>query len=105
MNGTEALTRCVAQRGVAGIEQPGVSLNATPADSAPQLIQLGQAESVRVFNQNRVNAGDIEAAFNDGGAEHHIGFPRIERHHGALKLALGHLAMGHKQFQARQHLA
>ena len=80
-----------------------MGLNATAANATPQLIQLCQSKTVGVFNQDRVDAGDIKTALNDGGAEHHVGFAGIEGNLGAFQLALGHLAMGNQQFQARQH--
>ena len=81
-----------------------MSLNATAPYTPAQLVELGQSEAVGILDQDRVHPRDVEPALDNGGAEHHIGFPGVERHHGALQFAFRHLAVGHKQFQAGQHL-
>ena len=80
-----------------------MGLDAAAAHPAPQLVELGQAKFVGVLDQDRVHPGDVEAALHDGGAEHHIGFAGVERHHGALQFPLGHLAVGHQQFEPGDH--
>jgi len=99
----QPLPRRIAERGITGIEQPGVGLDAAAADPTAQLIQLGQAELLGVLDQDRVDARDIEATLHDRGAEHQIGLAGVERHHRVLQFALGHLAVGHQQFQTRDH--
>ena len=81
-----------------------MGLNPTAADTSPQLIELGKAKTVGVFNQDRVDTRNVQAAFHNRGAKHHVGFACVERHHGALQLPFGHLTVSHQQLQARQHL-
>ena len=82
-----------------------MGLNAAASHPTTQLVKLRQAEAMGILDQNRVDAGDVETALHNRGAEHHIRFPAVERHHGALQFALGHLAMGHQQPQTGKHLA
>ena len=87
----------ITEAGITRIKQPSVGLNATAAHSAPQLIELREAKFLGVFDQDRVDPRNVEAALHDRGAEHHIGLTGVEGHHGALQFALRHLAMGHQQ--------
>ena len=105
LNRPQPLPRRFTQGGLAGKEQPGMGLDAAAADAAAQLIQLGQAEFLGVLHQNRIDPGYVQAALNDGGAEHQVGFAGIEGDHGAFQFPFGHLAVGHQQPQARHHLA
>ena len=82
LNGAQPLTGSVGQLGAFGVEQPSVCLNSGSADSSSQLIQLGQAEPLRIFDQNRVDAGNIQPRFNDGGAEQNFGFALAKGEHG-----------------------
>ena len=68
LNGAQPLTGGVAQRCVARIEQPGMGLNPTATDPSPQLVQLGQAKTVGVLNQDRVDTRNVQAAFHNRGA-------------------------------------
>ena len=81
-----------------------MGLNAATTDASPELIQLSEAKPVGIFNQNRVDTGNVEPALHDGGAEHDVGFSTVERHHRALQLTFGHLSMGDEEFEARKHL-
>ena len=103
LNRAQPLSCGIAETRVTGVEEPGVGLNATAAHTTAQLIQLSQAEAVGVLDQDRVDPGDVQAAFDDGGAEHHVGLTGVEGDHGAFQFAFGHLAMGHKQFQIGKH--
>ena len=43
------------------------------ADPAAQLVKLGQAEPVGPIQNQGVDIGQIQAGFDDGGADQHIG--------------------------------
>ena len=48
-----------------------------------------------ILHQDRVYPRNVEARFDNRGAEHQIGLAGIEGHHGALQFAFGHLAVSH----------
>ena len=81
-----------------------MGLDATAPDPSSELIELSESKPVGIFNQNRVDTGNVEPAFHDGGAEHDVGFSTVERHHRALQLPFGHLSMGDEELKARKHL-
>ncbi len=80
-----------------------MGLDATAPDPSPELIELSESKPVGIFNQDRVDTRNVEAALHNRGAEHHVGFPSVERHHRALELTFGHLSMGHEELETRKH--
>ncbi len=72
-------------------QQPGVGLMVRAPDAPAQLVQLGQAEVIRAFDDNRVRGRDINAGFNDGGTHQHVETLVVEVVHHPLQLALAHL--------------
>ena len=73
----------------------GVGLTAAAAHPAPDLVQLAQAEMIRVKNDQRVGLGHVQPAFHDGGAQQHVVGPGVEVQHHVLQRVFPHLAMGH----------
>ena len=65
-----------------------------PADPAPQLVQLAEAEAFRVIDDQGVRAGNVQAVFDDGRAQQHVVAAGIEVHHHVLQLVLPHLPVG-----------
>ena len=82
-----------------------MGLDAAAPHPTAQLIQLRQTKLLGVLHQDRVDPWDIKAAFDNRGAKHHVGLAGIEGHHRRFQFPLRHLAVGHQQAQARQHLA
>ncbi len=77
------------------VEQIAVApLGATP-HPAPQLVELGQAKMVRPVDDHGVGVGDVQAVFDDGGADQHIHLAVGKAHHHLFQPPLGHLAVGH----------
>ncbi len=69
---------------------------ARTAPHAPaQLVQLAQAEVLRVVDDDGVDARHVYAALDDGGAEQHVVVVGGEVHDGLLQLFGRHLAVGH----------
>ncbi len=64
-----------------------------PAHPAAKLMQLGQAESVRIVYKNRIRIRNVQPRFDNRRAYKHVGLARHKIYHCRLKLALGHLAV------------
>jgi hypothetical protein len=89
-------------------QEIGIGAVAAASDAAAQLVELGQAECVGAVDQDRVDAGQVEAALDDGGAEQHVVLTAHEGDHLLLELPLGHLTVRHENpylgDQSRQQL-
>src|SRR5438067_11377435 len=64
-----------------------------PADASAQLIQIGQAESVRAVDDDRVRIWNIETALDDCRANQHIDFSGHETGHDGFEFVRAHLAV------------
>ena len=73
----------------------GVGLAVAAAHTTPQLVQLAQAEAIRVKDDQRVGGGHVQAALDDGGAKQHVVAAGVEVHHHVLQAVLLHLPVGH----------
>ena len=73
----------------------GIGLAVAPADPAPQLIQLAEAEALRVIDDQGIGQGHVQAVFDNRRTEEHVVISVIEIHHHVLELMLPHLAVGH----------
>ena len=63
------------------------------ADAAAQLVELGEAEALGVFNQHERGVRHVDADLDDGGGDEHVDLMRGESaHDGVLFLRL-HLAV------------
>ena len=78
---------------MAGEQEVGVRLVLVASHAAPELVQLAQPKTVRTVDDDGVGVGDIEAAFDDGGAEQDIGFAIDELGHYLFKIIGIHLAV------------
>ncbi len=63
------------------------------AHPAAKLIQLAKPKTIGVKNNQCIGAGNVQAAFNDGGAEQHVVVAIIEVHHHVFQTVFLHLAM------------
>ncbi len=70
-------------------------LLALAAHAAAQLVELGQTEAVGAVDDDRVRRRDVEPRLDDGGGHQDVGLAVDEADHGALQLALVHLAVRH----------
>ena len=57
-------------------------------------MQLRQPHPVSVLNDQGVHVGDVDAGFDDGGADQNLNLPIHHPRHDAGELLLGHLAVG-----------
>jgi hypothetical protein len=74
-------------------QQPGVGLMMRTPDAATQLVELGQAEMVGPLDDNGVGGRNIDAGFDNRGADQHVETLVVEVVHHAFQLALAHLAV------------
>src|SRR5438270_159568 len=65
------------------------------AHTAAQLVELGQAETLRVADDDRVGVRYVESRLDDRGAEEHVDVTRGERAHHRCELGLRHLSVRH----------
>ena len=54
--------------------QHAVGLVLPPAHPAPKLVELAEAEALRVFHHHQTGVGNVHAHFNDGGGHQNIRF-------------------------------
>src|SRR5439155_22628953 len=62
-------------------------------DPPAQLIQIGQAETIRAINDNGVGIWNVQAAFDDGGADQHIDVSHDKAMHHRFQFIGIHLAV------------
>ena len=67
-DGAEPLLGGLGENLVLPDGEVGVGLLGGTADPAPQLVELAQAEAVRVEDDQGVGGGDVQTALDDGGA-------------------------------------
>ena len=83
------------QRGVPVEEEVGVGLAVEASHAPSQLVELGEAEPVRAFDDERVAVRDVQSGLDDGRADEHVEFAGDEGGHDFLELARRHLAVAH----------
>lgn len=98
-HGGEALLGLV----IGGVgNQEAVGGFGSPADAAADLVELGQAKTVGVFDHHDGGVGDVDADFDDGGGEEGIDPAGTEFVHHLFFFVGGELAVNHAQAQAGQ---
>ena len=75
------------------VEKIGVGALTAAADAPAQLMQLAQAKSIRMVDDQRVRVRDIQSRLDDGGAHQHIDVAAPEVADDLIELPLGHLAV------------
>ena len=71
----------------------GVSVAGGPAHPAPELVKLAQTEPVRVFDNQGVGVGNVQARFDDGGAYQNLNVAIGHGLHHLAQSVLAHLAV------------
>ena len=94
LDGLQALFRHLAENLVLLIQQVGIGKVIGTPHPAPHLVELRQAKSIRIINNNRVGVGNIQPAFDNAGSQQNIVLALVELHHDTLQLCLRHLAVG-----------
>jgi len=69
----------------------------TPTHATPELVELGEAEAVGVFDDHGGGFGDIDADFDDGGANKDGDFAGAKLIHDAFALGWFHAAVEHAE--------
>ena len=69
--------------------------------AAAELMQVTQADILRLVHDDRVGVGDVQAAFDDGRAQQHVVVSPHESQHPVFQLLGFHLAMRHAYFHIR----
>jgi len=68
-------------------------------------VQIGEAEAVGVIDDDRIDGGNIQAAFDDRGADQDIGLAAKEFEHDPFQLPFVHLAVADDEFRLRHCVA
>ena len=84
-----------------GDEEAGGGVFAA-ADAAAELVELGEAEAVGVVDEDHAGIGDVDADFDHGGGDEHVGVAVAEGEHRGLFFFGGHLAVQNGYAQAAQ---
>ena len=92
-DGHEALGGLLGQRLVRREQEVRVGLDVAAADSALELVELREAQALRVLDDERVGVRVVDAGLDDGGRDEHVVLVGGERLHDRFELALRHLAV------------
>ena len=94
LHGVEAFAGIAGGRSnVAGQHQVGIGLGAGAPDAAAELVEVGQAEQIGAVDEDGIGVRDIDAGFDDGGGDQHVGVAAHERVHDVLEFVAVHLAV------------
>lgn len=85
-------------------QQPCVGLMVRAPDAPAQLVQLGQTEVIRTFDNDGVRRWNVDPGLNDGGTHQHVETLVVEIVHHPLQLALAHLAVTNGDARFRYQL-
>ena len=94
-DGLQPLFGNVGQDLAAAEGQIGKGVAAGPADAPANLMELGQTEPVRILDDEGVDVGDVDAGFDDRGADQDLYLAVGHPLHDVAQLVLVHLAVGH----------
>ena len=101
LNYCKTLCSVLSHESLRRSKQKRVSAQVGSSHATPELIQIGQAESVRSLDYDCVGAGYVQTGFNNVRANQHVEFPRHEVQHHLLELAVGHLPVGYPKSRLR----
>ena len=92
-HGIDAFAGIAAGHFAAGDHEVGVGLVTGAADAAAELVEVGEAEAVGAVDDDGIGVRDIDAAFDDGGADEDVGLTGDEAVHDFLELTFLHLTV------------
>lgn len=92
-DGVDAFAGVAAGHEVARDHEVGVGAFAAATNATAQLVEVGEAEAVGAVDDNGVGVGDVDAGFDDGGADQDVGFGVDEFLHDAFEDFGLHLAV------------
>ncbi len=93
LNRLQALLGLAPEDLVWAVEQVGVGAVGAAADPAPELVELGQAEGVRVVDHHSVDVGDVDAGLDDRRRDEHVVLVPDEGQNHLLQHRLVHLTV------------
>ena len=79
----------ISAEGQIGTRPPG-----RPANPASDLMQLSKTQTVCILNDQRIDIGNVDTGFNDGGAHQNLRFPTHNTIHHVREHLLIHFAVG-----------
>ena len=88
-----------------GRQEIAVCATVAAADTAPQLVQLGESELLSVVHDHRVGIGDVEPRLHDHGGDENVHLPLHEAAHHIVQVALAHLSVRHRRSGPRREPA
>ena len=74
-------------------DKDAVGLVPAAADAAAQLVELGEAEALGVFNQHERGVRHVDADLDDGGGDEHLGLAVAEFLHDGFLLVGAHASV------------
>ena len=102
-DGLQSFVGNLAQHHATWVKEKRIRLLSGPPDTPAQLVQLPEAETLGVFNNERVYRRHVDAALDDGGAYQDVesAFPKIddgllEHEFVHLTVCIGDARLGHK---------
>lgn len=101
----QALVGRLGERLLRRVEEVGVAPVAATADTAAQLVELGEAEVVAALHDQGVGVGDVDAGLDDRGGDQYVELLLPEVHHHLFQGLFGHLAVGRRDPRLRDDLA
>ena len=90
----KARHRFFSERNIVREQEIRIRLGGRTPDATFQLVHLSQSQALRVFNDERVGVGVVDARFDDSGSHQYIKFASREVFHNVFQLLFSHLAMG-----------
>ena len=103
-DGLQTLGGHVGQRLALGDGQVGKGPAAGAPDPSADLVELGEAQPVRVLDNQGVAVGDVHAGLDDGGADQDVDLVVEQPLPDLGELLLAHLAVGHHHYGIRDEL-
>ena len=95
LDGGKALARVVREGLLAQMGKVYIGTDAAAPYAALQLIQLRQAELIRLIDDKRIHGGNVYAVFDDCRRQQHVVFSREKVLHRLFKHRFGELPMHH----------
>ena len=75
-----------------------------PAHPAFELVQGGKPQTVGVDDHEGVRPRQVDAVFDDGGGDEHLGFAAVKFHHGVFERGFVHLPVRHREGEFGQQV-
>ena len=99
-NGRQPFFRNFRQVFVRTVGEIGIGVPGGASYPPPELMQLGQAEPVGIFNNQGIGVWNVQAGFNDGGAYQNLDFALGHGLHDLAQSFLAHLTVSYSHPQA-----